>query len=132
MKKHKFKTSAHSGALIFGLLISVISLSLSALVLSFILSKLEDPVAYIGIASLFILILSAAISGFATSKKKGEGGTLCALLSALIVSALIFAVSLIASGGKVKLSFLMNILCYLLVSATFGKLASFKKKRRRH
>ena len=131
MKKHKFRKNCSNSALIFGTLLSVFSLLLSTLIFSFILSKLENPISLVGVGSLAALLTSAAISGFFTSKYKGEGGTVSAILSSLITCLLIFATGLIASGGKLGLSLLMNILCYLLVSSLFGKLASLKKRRRR-
>ncbi len=130
MKKHRLKKDGRGG-LIFGVLISVLSFFLSLLIFSFILSIFENPISFVSIASLAAFLVSGAVSAFATAKYKGEGGTVTALLSSLLASAVIFAVGLICCGGKIKLSLLMNILCYLLVSAIFARLAGIKKKRRR-
>ena len=130
MKKRSFKNIGNGKALIFGVLFSTVTLFASLIILSFILSRLENPVALVGIASLVSLLVSAAISSFVTAKHKGEGGTLTVLLSSLIVSIIIFAVSLIHSGGKAELSVLMNSVCYVAVSLLFARIAGIKKKRR--
>ena len=131
MKKRRFKKSGSGGGLLFGALFSLSSLILSLAIFSFILSMLENPITFVGVSSLAALLVSGALSGFVIAKHKGEGGALTAFLSSIITSALIFATGLICSGGKIQLSVLMNILCYILISALFARLKGLGKKRKR-
>ena len=134
MKKRKFKRVAKKGGLLFGVIFSFISFFLSSIVTSLVISLFENPISKIELGSLVTLLISGALSAFINAKYKGEGGTLYALLSALIASAAIFATGMILSGGNGTASLLMNVLCYLLVSALFAKLAGIKRKngRRKH
>ncbi len=128
MKKQKFKKDGRGG-LFIGALVCVVAFAASLLLFSLLLSFFANPVSLLSISALLSFLVSAAAASFINAKRKGEGGTLSAILSSLLTSALFFAVGLIASRGKIELSLLMNILCYLLVSALFAKLASVKKKR---
>lgn len=128
MKKRKFKKSG-SKSLFFGALFALASFLISLTVFSIILSLLKNPISLLGIFGIAAYLSSGAISGFVNSKLKGEGGILFAILSSLIVSGVFLAIGIIASGGKSAPALLMNVLCYLLVSALFAKLASLKKKK---
>ncbi len=129
MKKRKFKQDGR-GSFFIGTLICVIAFAASLLIFSLLLSFFANPVSLISIFALLSYLVSAAASSFINAKRKGEGGTVSAILSALLASALFFSVGLVTTRGKIELSLLMNILCYLLVSLLFAKLAGAKKKRR--
>ena len=128
MKKRKFKKDGHGGFII-GTGICILAFVASLLIFSLILSFLENPIALISISALLSYIISGAVSAFINAKRKGEGGTLTALLSSLLASALFFSVGFIISRGKIELSLLMNIFCYVLVSLVFAKIAGTNKKR---
>lgn len=132
MKKRKFNRKS-GGNLLLGALFNVVTLIFVLVIFSLVLSLLKNPIAFLSIAGIAAYLSCGGISAFVNSKRKGEGGFVFALLSSLIASGVFFAVGIIASGGKAALSLLMNILCYLLVSALFARLAMLKKKKyKRH
>ena len=133
MKKHKSQRRERSGAkaILFGTLMSLGLLFAVSAAASFVLLKLEDPISFLGAGSLASLLISGAISAFITAKYKGEGGFLSSLFSSLIFSLVIFSAALIIGKGKLGIGLLMNILCYLLISVLFAKLATRKAKRKR-
>ena len=114
-----------------GLLISVIMLPLFSLLAAFIAYSGEDPTGVIGTYSLIALLLSAAVSGFITSKMKGEGGWRTVLLTALTVVLIMLIAAVIITGGTPEISALMNYLCYIGISVLSGYLALPRKKHRR-
>ena len=128
MKKRKFKKDSRAYLLI-GTLFCVISFAVSLLIFSLVLTFFENPIALIAPFALLAFTVSAAVPSFLNAKRKGEGGFLSAFLSSLLACAVFFSVALITSHGKISLSLLMNILCYILVSSLFAKLAGIKKKR---
>ena len=128
MKKRKFKRDAHPSLLI-GALFCVISFAASLLIFSLIMTFFKNPITLVAPFALIAFTVSAAVPSFLNAKRKGEGGFLSALLSSLLASAVFFAIALIVSHGKIGLSLPMNVLCYLLVSLLFAKLAGIKKKR---
>ena len=128
MKKRKLKKEGHLG-LLFATLICALSFIISLFIFSLLLLFLENPVSLVSLFSLLAYLVSAAASAFINSKRKGEGGTVFAILSSLLASAVFFSVGLVGSRGKLELSLLMNILCYILVSALFARLGSLKPKR---
>lgn len=133
MKKHRgIKTQrALPGALVFGIIISFLVLFITSLALAGLIMTTSNPVGSVKTVSLVALLVSGAISGFVISKRKGEGGFLASLLSALIFIGIIFALSLILTKGNVGGVVLMNGLCYLLVSAFSSLLAKKRERRRR-
>ena len=133
MKKHRgIKTQrALPATLIFGVIISFSVLFVTSLALAGLIMTTSNPVGSVKTVSLAALLVSGAISGFVISKRKGEGGFLASLLSALIFVGIIFALSLILTKGKVGGVVLMNGLCYLLVSAFSSLLAKKRERRRR-
>ena len=128
MKKRNFNKHGRSGFLL-GALICALSFVATLLVFSLLLSLFENPIAKISLFALLAFLVSGAVSAFINAKRKVEGGTLFSLLSSLIASTLFFSVGLIVSRGKIELSLLMNVLCYILISFVFARLASIKKKR---
>ena len=128
MKKRKLKKDGHGGFII-GAFICILTFIATLTLFSLFLSFLENPIALISLSALLSYIISGAISAFVNAKRKGEGGTMSAILSSLSASCLFFLTGFVISRGKIELSLLMNILCYVLVSSLFAKLAGVKKKR---
>ena len=131
-KKRKIhKTSAN--ALAFGLIASGISLFLTALIGAIIASFLDNPTSSIGAISFITLIVAGGVSGFSTSKYKGEGGVMPAMLSALVFAIVLLVIGFIMSDGKLPLVTFINLVVYF-ISATFfaiiGKKRDKKHKRR--
>ena len=110
---------------------SITTLLVLSILFAFILSMLKNPLGSMKIASLFALLASGAVSGIAISRKKGESGVKCALISAVIFSFIILALSLIMTGGKIGGFHFMNALCYVLISAFCALLFGHKNKKRR-
>ena len=132
MKKRKNKKSKNTaiGTLLLGILFSFTVLIVLSLISSFLLIGLKNPTANIRTASLAVFLVTAAVSGFAVSKHRGEGGIAFSALTALAFIALLFALALIMSKGKISGVLFMNYLCYMLISSFTALLGS--KKRKRH
>ena len=132
MKKHRGIKAQRTlpGTLVFGVVVSFAILFIASLILAGLIMTTSNPIGSIKTVSLAALLVSGVISGFVISKRKGEGGFLASLLSALIFVGIIFAISLILTKGNVGGVVLMNGLCYLLVSAFSSLLA--KNRGRRH
>jgi putative membrane protein (TIGR04086 family) len=105
-------------------------LILIMLIMSFICYKTQDPVAPAGITSVLSLMLTAFISGFCITRYKGEGGVLCAVLSATLFVLILLLISLIIKGGKVSIYILLNYTCYVLISTLISFFASKKRTKR--
>ena len=133
MKKHRGAKNPKSAprSLLFGVLFSFAALIIISFVSSAFLMMGENPGGSVKGASLTVLLISAAISGFAVSKYKGEGGFGISLISALAAVVIMLAVSLISSGGKISGASLMNYLCYALVAAFTAFLGKRREGRRR-
>ena len=134
MKKHrgvKIQKSA-LGSLAFGVIFSFTSLFIISFVCSLVLIATENPGGSINGVSLAALLITAAVSGFAVSKYKGEGGMKISLICALISAAVILAISLISSGGNISGGIFMDSLCYVLIAAFTAFLGRRREGRRRH
>ena len=129
MKIHKIKKEKQGGFVIGALLCAVFFIA-SLTLFSLLLSFFEDPITLVSPSALLSFLISGAVSAFVNAKRKGEGGTLSATLSSLLASLLFSAVGLVISRGKIELSLLMNVLCYILVSFVFARLAASKKRKR--
>jgi putative membrane protein (TIGR04086 family) len=133
MKHRRFlsKKKTNIKTLIFGFTLNCISFVICALVLALIISTTKNPLAFIGYTSLALLIACGAISGFFTSKYKGEHGTVTAGLSSLIFAILLIFCGLIINGGGVKSVTLINFLLYVISAFLFAFIGSKRKKHRR-
>ena len=123
------RTSAR--ALLFGIILSTAMFFACAFICAIISSGLENPTARLGMTSLAAFLIGGAISAFATAKYKGEGGFAPALLSSLFLTLALFLVGLIMSGGSLPLITVINLICYLGVSALFALLAIRKPTNHR-
>ncbi len=132
MKKHRSanKTTTLSRTILFGVAISFAALLIFSLVFAALIMTTTNPVGSTKTVSLAALLVSGAVSGFVISKRKGEGGFLASLFSALAFIAVILALSLILTKGRVGGIVFMNCLCYLFISSFASFLA--KKRERRH
>lgn len=92
---------------------------------------LKDPLGAADIASLVVLLLSGAISGFLNAKMTREGKLTVVGLSSLAFCLVLLLIGLIATGGGVTLRVFLNYLCYIGVSFLFGWLGSREESRRR-
>ncbi len=128
MRKTKFKDKKFGG-IIFGCIAAIISMAALATVFALILSRTENPFGLVGAASLATLILSSLLSSFFTVKFKPEGGIISALFSLIIISLMLLAVGLCASGFSAIGGILLNIVIYLSVGMLTAYLASRKKTK---
>ena len=124
------KSKTNTSVFIFGMLFSIAVFFLLALIAAFILSKVKNPLGAAAIASIIILILSGAISGFAISKYSGRKTVLPSFFCAVIFALILFSAGLIISDGKIATVTVINLLVYILFSFIFALLASKEKKRR--
>lgn len=129
-KNAKSKSTA-LGTILFGVVFSFAVLAVLSLLSSFLLIGLKNPTANIRIASLVIFLITAAISGFTVSKRRGKGGISVSALSSLAFIALLFAMALIISKGKLSGALFMNYLCYMMISSFTALLGAKKINRRK-
>ena len=124
------KSRTNTSVFIFGIIFSVAVFFLLALIASFILSKVKNPLGASAIASIIILLVSGGISGFTISKYSGRKSFLPSVFCAVIFALILFSTGLIISDGKIATVTVINLLVYILFSFIFALLASKEKKRR--
>lgn len=90
-----------------------------------------DPLRIADVASLVILLLSAAVSGFLNAKLTGEGKLAVVVLSSLTFCLVLLLIGLVATGGGVTLRVFLNYLCYIGIALFFGWLGKRETKKRR-
>ncbi len=99
-----------------------------------IAAALDDPTGNLGLISLAVMLISAAVSGVFSTRMKGEGGLPFSALVALTVVLIMLLINVIVCAGKVSLGAFMNYLCYLgvaVMAAFLGKKRD-KHRRRKH
>ena len=96
---------------------------------SVVINLTDNPSALVGAASFISLLVTAAVGSFTAARLKGEGGGLCAMLTAALFITVRIVVSLFLSGTDI--SDLLDCLCYLGVGVIFALLGSKKRRRRR-
>ena len=133
MKKRKgIKTSKTAVGRIFSSVgFSFILLIPISLLFGGMLLTLKNPVGNLKIASLAVLLISGAVSGFLNSKRIGEGGVAFSVISSFIFVLVMFSVSLVMTKGHVSGILFMNYLCYMLI-ASFSAFLARKRQKSRH
>ena len=127
MKKRRSKQRAPHTVIIFGIIFSFAILTILSFISSFILANTQNPILSIKITSLVIILLTAAISGFAIAKYKGDLNFGISIFTSLAVTVIMLAISLIFAKGNVGGTF-MNYGCYALISLFFSFVGSRKAK----
>lgn len=127
MKKRRSKQRAPHTVIIFGIIFSFAILTILSFISSFILANTQNPILSIKITSLVIILLTAAISGFAIAKYKGDLNFGISIFTSLAVTVIMLAISLISAKGNVGGTF-MNYGCYALISLFFSFVGSRKAK----
>ena len=131
MKRRKTKQKTSLAVLFFGIVFSFATLAVLSFISSFILSNTQNPLISIKLTSLVTLLCTAAISGFAIAKYKGDLNFGISITAAVSVAALILAISLISSKGSASGGVFMNCICYALISVFFSFIGR-KRKAHRH
>lgn len=119
------------GAVIRSVLFSAVLFFAVMLVISVIIDRTEDPGRLIGALGIVGLLVSAALSGFITTRLTKEGGAAVCAASALIFALMLLLTGIILSSGAPGIRCPLNCLCYLGVSLLGGLLASRIGKGRR-
>lgn len=130
MKKHTKKELSLPLLLLIGTAASILSVVLVSFVFALISSMTKNPTALTGIFSLVSLLFAGALSGFVISKVIRDGGSLIAVLSAVIAALLMSVIGLIVKGGIVPISVFLNYLAYLGTAALASFLATKTVKKR--
>ena len=131
MKKHKRKELGLTALCMIGSLFSLATIAITSFILAIISAFTKDPTALTGAFSLLTLLLSGALSGFVTSKARGDGGGLIGIISALIATGLILLVGLVWKGEFLPIGAIINAFAYLGISVIFSILGQKKLKRSR-
>ena len=132
-RRSLFKKRISESKLIFcfvGVSAFLVFMLLFGLIASAVLINLEDPTAECGKAALAVIILCGISGGCFIRGIRGDIGIVGALIPTVILTGIMFAVSLICSGS-IGGRGLMNCLCFLL-SASFFTVINGKKKHKRH
>ena len=133
MHKNKGRTNKNiykSFLICFGLSVGIIVAV--ALLFALLSSILDDPTGNLGLFSLFALLISAAVSGFISSRIKGEGGVRFASLVALATVLIMLLINVITCGGKVNFGAFMNYICYFGVASLTALLGKKRSNHRKH
>lgn len=133
MRKRKNTKSKNTSlkTLLFGVFFSFAVLIVLSLASSFLLAGFKNPTADIRIASLAVFLITAAVSGFAVSKHRAGSGIAISALTSLLFIAVLFAVALVISKGKISGALFMNYLCYMMISLFTAFIGARKPKRRK-
>jgi hypothetical protein len=115
----------------FGIILAAISFFAIAFAASMILSIIKNPLGSIGLFSFATLLISGSVSGFFTSKYKGDGGALLSLIAAFVFAATLLTVGLIINKGRLPFVTLINLISYIMLAAFFGLVAEKKRSKRR-
>ena len=123
------------GVLLSDVLISILLLLVLSFAAAIISSASENSTAGLSTYSLLTLLISSLISGFISAKRSDGFGS--AATSVLVSAAVIMLVGLIAGGGKLSLSAVMNYLCYFGVGMAGAFIArrrasKGRRKKRKH
>ncbi len=94
-------------------------------------SGLEDPTGNLGLISLAVMLISAAITGIICTRIKGDGGVGFSALVALAVVLVMLLINVIICAGKVSLGAFMNYICFIGVAVGAAFLGK-KRERRGH
>ncbi|MBQ8690019.1 MAG: hypothetical protein IJ515_06630 [Clostridia bacterium] len=123
------KTNA--SALVFGIIFTTAVFLLTALIGAAIAGGLKNPTGSIGTISLIVLMTTAAISGIAISKYKGEGGVFPSVLSSLFFTLVLLIIGLVLTKGHLPLIAVINLALFILVNTIFAYLGKKREPRRR-
>lgn len=133
-KKRKIKRTA-ANALLVGIAAALLSFLICALLGALICGAFPNPTKSIGAVAFLVLVLSGAVSGFFTSRYKGEGGVLPSFLASLVFAIIFLIVGVILSSGELPAILPINLLVYLLASlfsAFLGRKRESAHKRHRN
>lgn len=136
MKKSRTRTSdgaTNARALLFGIVFTAVTFIVLMLLGAVIAGRMENPTSRLGAVAICSLYITAAVSGLVTSKYKGEGGALPAVLSALAFALVLLIIGLIMTGGHIPAITVINLGAYVitaLVFAVIGKRRASGRRRR--
>ncbi len=132
MKRHygRFKERGQLSSLLSGIIAAIAAFLIISLIMTAIAYSGSDPTKKIGIYSLISLALTGFVSGAVTSKLKGSGGILCALISGILITLIILTVRLII--GSLSGSFALSSLSYLGACMLGAYLLRPRARRHRH
>lgn len=125
---HRHSAKGRLVSVFWGIVSAVAAFITVSFVMAAIAYSTANPTARVGIYSLSSLTLCGFVCGIVTSRVKKEGGIFCALLAALAVVALIFAVRLII--GSLTLSAALSAISFIGAALVGAYLA--RPKQRRH
>lgn len=118
-------------SVVWGAAISAVIMLALTLLCSVIVNMMSDPLAATDIASLAVLLVAAAVSGFVISRRAPEKKMLTASLSALLLCLVLIVIGLIVSAGALTGRIFLNYICYMGVSLLCAWLGARDKKRHR-
>ena len=118
-------------ALVFGIVFATAVFFVTAFVLAIILSKTENPTGHVSLCGMVSLFVTAAVSGFVTSRYKGEGGVLPAVLSALFFALVMLLIGLICSKGKLPFINVINLVSFMIIGTLSAMLGRKRERKRR-
>ena len=118
-------------ALIFGIIFTVAVFFATALVGAIILARTENPTGHTGLCGMIVLFITAAASGFAVSRYKGEGGMLPSVLCSLLFVLVVLIIGLVTGKGKLPLISVINLGAFMLISTLSAALGRKREKKRR-
>ena len=113
---------------------SLAMILICSLIMALVANSSEDPTGKIGICSLVSMTISAIAGGIFSSRMRGDGGVLYALLVSLAIVLVMLLIAVITCSGKVSGSAFMNYGCYLgifTISAILGKRHTNRHGRKR-
>ena len=122
----------HGGkTVIFGITLSSALFLTLAFIAALISSRLEDPSASVGVASLVAFLLSGAICGFTTARMRTDGNIRLPMLSAILFVLILFSVGMGVKRAALPSIIMINLGAYAVIFWLFALLGKKKKRKRR-
>ena len=127
--RHK-KSRGPAARIGIGVTVSLILYLILAVISAAVLSRINNPIGGVGIASMISFFPTALISGFIISRMKGEGGVLTAGASALIFVLMMLLCCAVLTRGKIPISTAISYTAYVILAIMGGAFGKKHAKRR--
>lgn len=129
-KASQRKSKTLRSTLVFGIIFTACTFLVIAFLCALITVSFKNPLKIAGTFSFAVLLITGAVSGYCTSKYKGENPVLASGLCSVIFAIVLFGTGIIMSGGKIASICVINLISFVIISFIFALLATKKKRRR--
>ena len=116
---------------VFGIVLTAVIFLITALIGAVILGAMENPTAHVELCSMAALFITAASSGYATARYKGDGAILPSVLSSLFFVLVLLVIGLIGTSGRLPIVGVINLGTFMIISTLCAMLGRKRERKRR-